>query len=59
MKTLMKFLETVYIVMYLFVAVVAAIFLYPLSFLYKKDHHEESGYDLWNILFIKWTMILI
>lgn len=46
MKTLMKFLETVYSIMYLFVAVVAAFFLYPLSFLYKKDHHEESGYDL-------------
>jgi len=46
MKTLMKFLETVYSIMYLFVAVIAAFFLYPLSFLYKKDHHEESGYDL-------------
>ena len=46
MKTLMKFLETVYAIMYLFIAIVAAIILYPLSFLSKKDHYEESGYDL-------------
>ena len=46
MKTLMKLLETVYAIMYLFVAIVAAIILYPLSFLSKKDHFEESGYDL-------------
>jgi hypothetical protein len=42
----MKFLETVYAIMYLFIAIVAAIILYPLSFLSKKDHYEESGYDL-------------
>jgi hypothetical protein len=41
----MKFIETVYSIMYLFVAVVAAIILYPLSFLISKPHHEESGYD--------------
>ena len=46
MKTLMKLLETVYVIMYLFVAIVAAIILYPLSFLSKKHHFEESGYDL-------------
>jgi len=46
MKTLMKLLETVYAIMYFLVAVIAAIILYPLSFLYKKDHFEESGYDL-------------
>ena len=46
MKTLMKFLENVYAIMYLFIAIVAAIILYPLSFLSKKHHHEESGYDL-------------
>jgi ABC-type phosphate/phosphonate transport system permease subunit len=46
MKTLMKLLETVYAIMYFLIAIVAAIILYPLSFLFSKVHHEESGYDL-------------
>lgn len=46
MKTLMKLLETVYAIMYFTIAVIAAIILYPLSFLFAKPHHEESGYDL-------------
>jgi hypothetical protein len=45
MKTLMKLLETVYAIMYFLIAIVAAIILYPLSFLFSKPHHEESGYD--------------
>ena len=45
-KTLMKFLETVYAIMYFTIAVIAGIILYPLSFFSKKDHFEESGYDL-------------
>ncbi len=46
MKTLMKLLETVYAIMYFLIAIIAAIILYPLSFLFSKVHHEESGYDL-------------
>ena len=46
MKTLMKLLETVYAIMYFTIAVIAGIILYPLSFFSKKDHFEESGYDL-------------
>jgi len=46
MKTLMKLLETVYAIMYFTIAVIVGIILYPLSFLSKKDHFEESGYDL-------------
>jgi ABC-type phosphate/phosphonate transport system permease subunit len=45
MKTLMKTLETVYAIMYFLIAIIAAIILYPLSFLLSKVHHEESGYD--------------
>ncbi len=45
MKTLMKFIETVYAIMYFFIAIVAAIILFPVSFLFAKTHHEESGYD--------------
>ena len=46
MKTLMKSLEMVYAVMYLLIGGIACIILYPLSFLYRKDHYEESGYDV-------------
>ena len=46
MKTLMKMLETVYAIMYFLIALLAGIILYPLSFLSRKDHFEESGYDL-------------
>jgi hypothetical protein len=46
MKTLMKFLEMVYAIMYFLIAILAGIILYPLSFLSRKDHFEESGYDL-------------
>ena len=46
MKTLMKTFEMVYAIMYFLIAVIAAIILYPLSFLFAKPHHEESGYDL-------------
>lgn len=42
----MKVLETIYAVIYLTVAVILGLILYPLSFLSKKDHYEESGYDL-------------
>ncbi len=59
MKTLMKLLETVYAIMYFLIAIVAAIILYPISFLFSKVHHEESGYDLWNIFFTKLIMISI
>ena len=45
MKTLMKTLEMVYAVMYLLVAIIAGIILYPLSFLVSGSHYEESGYD--------------
>jgi ABC-type phosphate/phosphonate transport system permease subunit len=41
----MKFLETVYAIMYFFIAIVAAIILFPVTFLFAKTHHEESGYD--------------
>ena len=46
MKTLMKTLEMVYAIMYLLVAIIAGIILYPISFLIGTDHYEESGYDL-------------
>ena len=46
MKTLMKTLETVYVIMYFLIAVIAGLILYPMSFLSRKDHFEESGYDL-------------
>ena len=46
MKTLMKTLEMVYVIMYFFVAILAGIILYPFSFLIGTDHYEESGYDL-------------
>ena len=46
MKTLMKTLEMVYVIMYFLIAGIACIILYPLSFLSRKDHFEESGYDL-------------
>ena len=39
-------LEMVYAIMYLFIAVLAGLILYPLSFLSKKTHYEESGYDV-------------
>jgi hypothetical protein len=45
MKTLMNILETVYAIMYFLIAILAAIILYPLSFLFAKPHYEESGYD--------------
>jgi hypothetical protein len=38
---------------------ILTVILFPFAFFSNKNHHEESGYDLWNILFIKWTMILI
>lgn len=57
MKTLMKTLETVYAIMYFLIAIIAAIILYPLSFLFSKVHHEESGYDKWNISCTKLIMI--
>jgi len=40
------FFEMAYIAIYLLVAVLAGIVLYPLSFLLKKNHYEENGYDL-------------
>jgi len=50
MKTLMKFLETVYIYIYFAIGVIVALFLavilFPFSFFSHKNHHEESGYDL-------------
>ena len=58
MKTLMNILETMYAIMYFLIAIVAAIILYPLSFLFAKPHYEESGYDLWNTLFTNWMMTL-
>jgi hypothetical protein len=42
----MKILETIYAIMYLTIAIIAGLILYPLSFLSRKDHFEESGYDL-------------
>jgi len=41
-----QFIEMVYMVFYLFIALMAGIILYPFSFLIEKYHHEESGYDL-------------
>jgi ABC-type phosphate/phosphonate transport system permease subunit len=41
-----SFLEMVYVVIYFLIAVIAGIILYPLSFLSKKNHFEESGYDV-------------
>ena len=35
-----------YSVIYMIVAIIAGIILYPLSFLAKKTHYEESGYDI-------------
>ena len=46
MKTLMKTLEMIYVMIYFFVAILAGIILYPLSFLIGTVHYEESGYDL-------------
>ena len=40
------FFEMVYVVIYFLIAVVAGIILYPISFLIKKEHYEESGYDV-------------
>ena len=59
MKTLMKTLETVYAIMYFLIAIIAAIILYPLSFLFSKVHHEENGYDKWNLFYTKLIMILM
>ena len=42
----MKFLENIWSCIYFFVAMLAAIILYPLSFLVSKTHHESDGYDL-------------
>jgi len=41
-----QFIEMVYMMLYLLIAVLAGIILYPFSFLIEKNHHEESGYDL-------------
>ena len=50
MKTLMKFLENVYIYFYFaigaVVALVLGLILFPFAFFSNKNHHEESGYDL-------------
>ena len=45
MKTLMKTLEMVYVIMYFLIAILAGIILYPFSFLVSGSHYEESGYD--------------
>jgi hypothetical protein len=42
----MKFLEYIWICIYFFVAVLAAIILYPLSLLAVEKHYESDGYDL-------------
>ena len=39
-------LDMVYAIMYFFIAFLACLILYPLSFLSKKPHYEESGYDV-------------
>jgi hypothetical protein len=41
----MRFFEMFYIMIYFFIAIVAAILLYPFSFLISDKHHEENGYD--------------
>jgi len=41
----MKFLEYIWISIYFFVALLAAIILYPFSFLVSKKHYESDGYD--------------
>jgi len=41
-----SFLEMVYFMIYFLIAIIAGIILYPLSFLIKKEHYEESGYDV-------------
>ena len=50
MKTLMKFLENVYIYFYLaigaIVGLILTVILFPFAFFSNKNHHEESGYDL-------------
>jgi uncharacterized membrane protein YukC len=50
MKTLINALETVYIYLYfaigIVVALILAVFLFPFSLFSRKNHHEESGYDL-------------
>jgi len=55
----MKFLEYIWISIYFFVALLAAIILYPFSFLVSKKHYESDGYDKWNLFFMKWQMIMM
>jgi hypothetical protein len=41
----MKILEMIYVMIYFFIAILAGIILYPLSFLIAETHYEENGYD--------------
>lgn len=45
MKPLMNALESVYVIIYFVVAIIAGIILLPLSFLFSKPHFEYDGYD--------------
>ena len=47
MKTsLFMAIEIAYVILYFMLAVIAGLILYPMSFLSRKDHFEESGYDV-------------
>jgi hypothetical protein len=41
-----SFFEMLYFMIYFLIAIIAGIILYPLSFLVKKEHYEEGGYDV-------------
>lgn len=57
MKTsLFMAIETAYVILYFMLAVIAGLILYPMSFLSRKNHFEESGYDVWNMYFMKFQM---
>lgn len=55
---LYSFFEMSYSVVYIIVALIAGIILYPLSFLAKKTHYEEDGYDVWNMYSMKLQKIM-
>ena len=45
MKPLINTLEFCWMIIYFFIAFLAFVLLYPLSFLFSKPHFEYDGYD--------------
>jgi hypothetical protein len=45
MKTLLSFLEGIWMIIYFTIAVIVCVILFPFWFLFGKPHYEESGYD--------------